>query len=526
MVEMPPRHQIIHGTSTGSSLPVTERTRVRHHPQKRNRCERSPEQFLSCIQSQSASRKCCLAGNVGETLCTSCARYILLHQTFREGSARSGLGNVLKDPNGILAIIACPSLKTIDSVLYWYTMTDLSTANFSPLVRKMQFFWGQVLWDLARTDTSIFAGMVAFTLRKKHALTHEEPGSAGNLQYARLAELTSINIFRQRAVEQMRSGRTLVCMGGFALMALLNNDHEQALIHLRAMASTFSMLHPNELEWLVTSWVDLRVASLGLNRPLVPYYIPQYWLDQDFQEPSDLKVGFDRCATLNVRQLGTLTGLSLFSLFKTFRNLHKSTYLVETPILAETPPYAVLFDLIYEICSMDSSSTDTGPRVHRGLILVALKLMAWRNAARYVTQGGEIQAALLNRADSVISQTNGLVAAWKHEADIKSLLWTLTVTFAESVFFNPDKLPDWTHFLREVCLNMKITTVRGLQRALKDFPCLNWWFDIVLTRHWTEICPPKAASRWQSLGPLSEPNQRSLPRLRSFPTVFPFQAFN
>jgi len=294
---------------------------------------------------------------------------------FPEGPARSGLGNVLKDPNGILALIACPSLKTIDSVLYWYTMTDLSTEDLSPIVRKMQFFWGQVLWDLARTDPRIFAGMIAFTLGRKQALTYEEAGSARDLQHASLAELTSMNIFRQRPVEQMSAGRTLVCMGGFALMALLNGDREQALMHLRAMASNFTLLQPDECEWLSTSWVDLRIASSGLNPPLLSYYIPQYWLDEDAQESSDINVGLDRCASLNVRQLGTLTGLSLFSAFKAFRNLHRSTYLVENPLLTETPPYAVLFDLIYETCSMEGSSTDTWPRAHRGLILVALKLM-------------------------------------------------------------------------------------------------------------------------------------------------------
>ena len=298
---------------------------------------------------------------------------------------RSGLGNILNDPNGILAVLACPSLKTIDSVLHWYTMSDLDTENDCPTVRKMQFFWGEILWDLGRTDTSIFTGIIAFTLWKRQALLCDGYSSASNLQEIRLAELMSMNIFRKRTLTQMRSGRTLVCMGGFALMGLLNGDREQSLIHLRAMASIFPILQPDEHEWLLTSWVDLRIASSGSHPPLLPHYIPQYWLDHELREPSELSVLIDHNASLNVRLLGTLAGDTLSSAFNIFRNLHKSTYLLENSLLTETLPYAVLFDMIYEICSMDDDSLADGPQACRALVLTALKLTGWRTAARYVT---------------------------------------------------------------------------------------------------------------------------------------------
>ncbi|KAM0708870.1 hypothetical protein Q7P35_002906 [Cladosporium inversicolor] len=431
------------------------------------------------------------------------------------------LGNVITDPFGILAQVACPGIPTFDAFCHWYSMTDVTVTQRSAHFESAAFFWGEALWDVSCKDEALFAALLSLVARKRA----EFLGDQDPHRYVQASELISLTRLRQHISANPVNGSTLVSIAGLAMVGALNGDRDSICLHMQAVQRLWPSVRSVENEWLFTVFIDLGIVSCTGQHPYIPHDVHARWAERvKIPMPFEAEEASEN-ALKNTLSFGTIFGQNSQDHFTMFKTLHELRVLWNSDRLDQYPPFATLYTLVYQTCVHHAfvlaNANCIGPLGDLGAIV--FKLCAWSWAAPFVSSKRGIHEVLLMRALAVLPRPpQRLVSLWKERANVQSLLWVLFALISECSRNRPEDLHYWVKALRTVCDEMGLRTINDFGQALDGFPIANWWRVDALPRFWKLV---RLSEDHQLPSESSDYPRANIPTRYRFPSTSPFLRF-
>jgi hypothetical protein len=434
------------------------------------------------------------------------------------------LGNIITDPFGILAEVACPGILTYDAFCHWYSLTDVTVAQRSAHFENAAYFWGEALWDVSCRDEALFAALLSLVARKRA----EFFGLRSSRRHVQGAEHVSLTRLRQHISGSPINGSTLVSIAGLAMVGALNGDRASIHLHMRAVQRLWPCVRSDEHEWLFTVFIDLGIVSCTGQRPYIPHGVHPRWVERVVSLLPIEAEEASRYALQNTLSFGRVFGQEPGDLFAILKALHGLRFMWNGDRPNQYPPFATLYTLVHQACMHHAFVLDSANRIGPlgDLGAIAIKLCAWEWAAPFVSSKRGIHELLVKRALAILPRPpQELISLWKQQAGIHSLLWVLFAIASECSRVCPDDLHHWAEALRMVCDEMILVTIGDLCRALDDFPAANWWRVDALPRIWRLVRPSEIYHTPRASAEQTEHRHTSIPRRRRFPSTSPFLNF-
>jgi len=434
------------------------------------------------------------------------------------------LGNIITDPFGILAEVACPGIPTYDAFCHWYSLTDVTVASRSAHFENAAYFWGEALWEVSCRDEALFAALLSLVARKRA----EFLGLQDVRRHVQASEHISLTRLRQHISAKPINGSTLVSIAGLAMVGALNGDRDSIHLHMQAVQRLWPSVWSDEHEWLFTVFIDLGIVSCTGQRPYIPYGMHLLWSERVVSMLPIEAEEASRYALQNTLSFGRLFGQEPGELFAMFKTLHELKFMWNGDRLDRYPPFATLYTLVHQACVHHAfvldSANSTGPLGDLGAI--AIKLCTWEWAAPFVSSKRGIHELLVKRAHAILPRPpQELISLWKQHAGIQSLLWVLFAITSECSRVCPDSLHHWVEAIKMVCDEMGVDTVDDLCHSLDGFPAANWWRVDALPRFWKLVRPFEVHHLPRASAQQNEHVQTSIPRRSRFPSTSPFLSF-
>ena len=531
-----PNPPLVFVSNTTGSLDAENRKLVRRRLltlNRRKKTARPPQPPGDSNQASFRERTSCADAEVGsdktiaETVpwIIECRTSKLGHEALIRYQARqpllNRLGNIITDPFGILAEVACPDIPTYDAFCHWYSLTDVTVAPRSAHFENAAYFWGEALWDVSCKDEALFAALLSLVARKRA----EYLGVKDAHRHVQASELISLTRLRQHISTSPINGSTLVSIAGLAMVGALNGDRDSVCLHMQAVQRLWPSVRSAENEWLFTVFIDLGIVSCTGQRPYIPHDVHARWAERVIIPlPVEAKEASES-ALKNTLSFGTIFGQNSQDHFTMFKTLHELRVLWNSDRLDQFPPFATLYTLVYQTCVHHAfvlaNANCVGPLGDLGAIV--FKLCAWSWAAPFVSSKRGIHELLLIRALAVLPRPpQRLVSLWKEQANVQSLLWVLFAIASECSRNRPEDLHHWVKALRTVCDEMGLRTIDSFGQALDDFPAANWWRVDALSRFWKLVRP---SEDHQLPSESSDHRRANMPTRRRFPSTSPFLSF-
>jgi hypothetical protein len=434
------------------------------------------------------------------------------------------LGNIITDPFGILAEVACPGILTYDAFCHWYSLTDVTVAQRSAHFENAAYFWGEALWDVSCRDEALFAALLSLVARKRG----EVLGLQSSRRHVQGAEHVSLTRLRQHISRSPINGSTLVSIAGLAMVGALNGDRGSIHLHMKAVQRLWPSVRSNEHEWLFTVFIDLGIVSCTGQRPYIPHDVQPRWAERAISLLPIEAEEASRHALQNTLSFGRVFGPNPGDLFAMFKILHQLRFMWNGDRLDQHPPFATLYTLVHQACVHHAFVLDSANCIGQlgDLGAIAIKLCAWEWAAPFVSSKRGIHELLVKRALAILPRhPQELIWLWKQQAGIHSLLWVLFAIASECSRVCPDDLHHWAEAFRMVCDEMVLVTIGDFCRSLEDFPAANWWRVDALPRFWRLVRPSEIYHAPRASAKQTEHIQTSIPRRRRFPSTSPFLNF-
>jgi hypothetical protein len=434
------------------------------------------------------------------------------------------LGNIITDPFGILAEVACPGILTYDAFCHWYSLTDVTVAQRSAHFENAAYFWGEALWDVSCRDEALFAALLSLVARKRG----EVLGLQSSRRHVQGAEHVSLTRLRQHISRSPINGSTLVSIAGLAMVGALNGDRGSIHLHMKAVQRLWPSVRSNEHEWLFTVFIDLGIVSCTGQRPYIPHDVQPSWAERAISLLPIEAEEASRHALQNTLSFGRVFGPNPGDLFAMFKILHQLRFMWNGDRLDQHPPFATLYTLVHQACVHHAFVLDSANCIGQlgDLGAIAIKLCAWEWAAPFVSSKRGIHELLVKRALAILPRhPQELIWLWKQQAGIHSLLWVLFAIASECSRVCPDDLHHWAEAFRMVCDEMVLVTIGDFCRSLEDFPAANWWRVDALPRFWRLVRPSEIYHAPRASAKQTEHIQTSIPRRRRFPSTSPFLNF-
>jgi hypothetical protein len=434
------------------------------------------------------------------------------------------LGNIITDPFGILAEVACPGILTYDAFCHWYSLTDVTVAQRSAHFENAAYFWGEALWDVSCRDEALFAALLSLVARKRG----EVLGLQSSRRHVQGAEHVSLTRLRQHISRSPINGSTLVSIAGLAMVGALNGDRGSIHLHMKAVQRLWPSVRSNEHEWLFTVFIDLGIVSCTGQRPYIPHDVQPRWAERAISLLPIEAEEASRHALQNTLSFGRVFGPNPGDLFAMFKILHQLRFMWNGDRLDQHPPFATLYTLVHQACVHHAFVLDSANCIGQlgDLGAIAIKLCAWEWAAPFVSSKRGIHELLVKRALAILPRhPQELIWLWKQQAGIHSLLWVLFAIASECSRVCPDDLHHWAEAFRVVCDEMVLVTIGDFCRSLEDFPAANWWRVDALPRFWRLVRPSEIYHAPRASAKQTEHIQTSIPRRRRFPSTSPFLNF-
>ena len=431
------------------------------------------------------------------------------------------LGNIITDPFGILAQVACPDIPTFDAFCHWYSMTDVTVSQRSAHFENAAYFWGEALWDVSCKDEALFAALLSLVARKRA----EFLGIQDAHRHVQASELISLTRLRQHISASPINGSTLVSIAGLAMVGALNGDRDSIDLHMQAVQKLWPSVCPDENEWLFTVFIDLGIVSCTGQRPYIPHDVHMRWAERVVTPlPIEAKEASES-ALKNTLSFGTVFGDHSQGHFAMFKTLHELRVLWNSDRLDQYPPFATLYTLVYQTCVHHAFVLDAANCIGAfgDLGAIAFKLCAWSWAAPFVSSKRGIHELLLMRALAILPKPpHLLLSLWKQQADAQSLLWVLFAITSECSRNRPEDMHRWTEAIKVVCDEIGLSTIDDFCQSLHHFPAANWWRLDALPRFWRLVRPSEDYKMPPE--PSDHPRAAKPTRCR-FPSTSPFLSF-
>jgi hypothetical protein len=381
-------------------------------------------------------------------------------------------------------IICGQNGEDLQSIGQWYFLNRLSRTHDSHF-RHAQNHWTTGLWEVAKGNPSMFAGLVAMTSYRDVSLGRRDFESSYLELKGRAIAQISKDLGRRHA---KTDSLTLVAITLLAYMDVRDVHFDAARTHLVAFCNLVDLGGLPVHAWLYCAWVDLRFALLTGERPILPYYVPTP-LRRSHLFQATINPRTIRRASSNVAYCPQTEAFSHHIAFDLFNKLHTLCSFSDHFGKSDSPPFGQIYDLEYALRVVQSQISKDESQCHTTaaaeLAILAVQLHVWIACRFWTPQRRETHLAFMSRAALILETFEDILAWWTGVANMKSLLWiTFTMAAAMRIYGDANFTP-MLDLLHSVLVTQGIRCHEDFSAKLAEWPWTSNWHPCQTVHVWT-----------------------------------------
>jgi hypothetical protein len=376
--------------------------------------------------------------------------------------------------------------EDVQSIGRWYFLNQLHGAHASSFCHA-QSYWTNGLWEMARTNKPLFAGIAALAAYRDVALATTYPESS----YIELKGRTMFHVGRNLSERHTKTDPlTMVAIALLAYMDIRDAQFDTARLHLLAVRNLVDISEMTANAWLACSWVDLRYALLTGQPPILPCYIPPPFR-RNYSCCVSANFQTVQRASSNVANCPKTDYLDHHTSFDIFNRLHALCLCSDQLENSKCPPFGQIYDLEYALRVIHSGISKGELQCHTTaaaeLIILAAQLHVWMACRFWTPQRQESHLALVSRASSVLDAFSGILVRWTELASVDSLLWIVFTMVATMRIYGDTKLMRMLHHLHSTLTTLGIYGHEEFCAKLNEWPWIGDWHPVQIVHVWAML---------------------------------------
>ncbi|KAM0691579.1 hypothetical protein Q7P36_007778 [Cladosporium allicinum] len=376
--------------------------------------------------------------------------------------------------------------EDVQSIGQWYFLNHLYEDHAS-YFHHAQNHWTNGIWEMARVNQSMFAGIVALASYREVALAKRCSESFYLERKGRAIRRIDKDLSRRHS---RTDPLTLVAIALLAYMDLRDNQFHAARIHLYALCKLVNIAEMSTYAWLYCVWIDLRYALLTCQSPMLPYHIPTS-LRQSYSSRVSVNLWTVERASSNVAHCPQTSCFDHHKAFDLFNKLHALCLCSDQLDDSDDPPFGWIYDLEYTLRVLQSQVCEEDSQCHptaaTELVVLAAQLHVWMACRFWTPQSRGSHLAFVSRASLIINTLSGRLVRWDDHASARSLLWVLFTMIAMMRIYGDANLMCALDLLHSTLATLGISSCEGFSATLTEWPWISDWHPVQLVHIWTML---------------------------------------
>jgi hypothetical protein len=173
-------------------------------------------------------------------------------------------------PNEHVQNVPFPINDDFSIIGNWY-LADSTNVQASDPRAEVHRLWGLALWDMAKSDATLFGCVALLTLHKRQSIA------------SRFDKVLYLD-HKQQVYESLCkpvassggnvAGNTALAIALLAFAEVREGNFEVGRKHINAVAAMDCIYQLDEVQWRLVVWCDLRYAMETATLPILHYYLP------------------------------------------------------------------------------------------------------------------------------------------------------------------------------------------------------------------------------------------------------------
>jgi hypothetical protein len=311
----------------------------------------------------------------------------------------------------------------------WY-LADSTNVQASDPRAEVHRLWGLALWDMAKSDTTLFGCVALLTLHKRWSIA----SIFDKVLYLDHKQQVYESLCRSVASSGGNvAGNTALAIALLAFAEVREGNFEVARKHINAVAAMDCIYQLDEVQWRLVVWCDLRYAMKTATLPTLHYYLPPALTDALARVDGIVTVEARRSALSNWKHLKKYQ-LDKGVWFQSFVSLHIISIMVNSRTSGiQATHLAAAYEAEYQAHTIAANlATQIEPdktRVIDNLLIIACQLHILATTSSFAPSTVEMRETLLNKAHSGTIKADFSSNSERSRTHDPALLWALS-TFA------------------------------------------------------------------------------------------------
>ena len=381
----------------------------------------------------------------------------------------------------------------------WY-LADSTKVQASDPRAEVHRLWGLALWDMARSDATVFSCVAMLTLHKRRSIA------------SRFDKVTYLD-HKQRVYENLCravassggtvAGTTALSIALLAFAEMREGNSEEARRHINAVAVLDCVCQLDETQWRLVVWNDLRHALKTANLPTLRYYMPPSLTAALANINSAVLAEARRLALSNWKHLKRYPDLEKSVWFQLSISLHTISILADSRTSTiQHAHLATAYEAEYQAQTVAANlMTQIAPKKTQpinNILILACQFHILATTSGFAPSTVECREALLLRVRSALDKLGVGSDPEQARTHEPALLWALS-TFATHSMDGGFQHRQYFIQLLAAIIDMKRLPSRcAFERMLRAWPWTDTWHSTRVPSLWEEILIARGR-RWRCI---------------------------
>ena len=395
--------------------------------------------------------------------------------------------------------VPAPIEDDFSIIANWY-LADSTKVHASDPRAEVHRLWGLALWDMAKSDATIFRCVAMLTLHKRQSLAS---------RFDKVLYLEHKQHVYESLCQAVKSsgdivaGNTALAISLLSFAEVREGNFEDGRRHINAVASMDCVCQLDEVQWRLIVWCDLRYAMKTTTLPALRYYMPPSLTDALVQIDAHVITEARRSALSNWKHLKKYSNLDKGVWFQLFVSLHIISILANSRSIGiRDANLAAAYEAEYQAQTIAAGlATQIEPNDARAMdnvLIIACQLHILATTSSFAPSTIEMRETLLSKARSAIMKLEISYEAEQPRTHDPALLWALSTFATHSMDGGFEHTQFFTETLAAVVDMKRLPSKCAFERMLRAWPWTCTWHPTQVPNLWAEVLIVRGR-RWRCI---------------------------
>jgi hypothetical protein len=381
----------------------------------------------------------------------------------------------------------------------WYLADSTNLQAADPRV-EVHRLWGLALWDMAKSDATLFGCIALLTLHKRRSIASR----FDKVLYLDHKQQVYESLCKSVASSAVNvAGNTVLAIALLSFAEVQEGNFADARRHINAVAVMNCVCQLDETQWRLVAWNDLRYAMKTAKLPTLRYYMPPPLTDAIADIGGVFLVEARRLALSDWKHLKKYPDLDQGVWFQLFVSLHIISILANSrTTIIQQVHLATAYQAEYQAHTIAANlAMHTEPKetqVIISVLIIACQLHVLATTSGFAPSTVECRETLLDRAHSGLIKLDIGYKPDETPTHDAALIWAISTFATHSMDGGFQHSQFFIQTLAAAVDTKRLPSKCAFERALRAWPWTSNWHTNKVPTLWEEVLVVRGR-RWRCI---------------------------